>query len=147
MLKKIIFIALISASSLLASSVNWAKDYHDAIKSATKENKPVLFISSRHSCKYCVMLDEKTFKDAKVIEALNRDFVSITAYSDENDYMPKDLWRPGTPSIWFLFPDGTPMYQPLPGYIEAANFLNALGIVKEEFDKADAERKAKMGKK
>jgi len=95
------------------------------------------------------MLDEQTLKDPKVIEALNRDFVSVTSYSDENDYMPKDLWRPGTPSIWFLFPDGTPMYQPLPGYIEAENFLNALGIVKEEFDKADKARKAKKstGKK
>ena len=82
-------------------------------------------------------------KDKRVIKALNRDFISVISYSDENDYMPKDLWRPGTPSIWFLFPDGTPMYQPIPGYIPAADFLNALGIVKEEFDKADAERKAK----
>jgi len=147
MLKKIIFIALLSTASLFASGVNWAKDYHSAIKSATKENKPLLFISSRHSCKYCVMLDEQTLQDPKVIKALNRDFIAVTSYSDENDYMPKDLWRPGTPSIWFLFPDGTPMYQPIPGYMPAVDFLNALRIVKEEFDKVDAERKAKEGKK
>jgi len=143
MLKKIIFIAILSVTSLLATGVNWEKDYNSGVKAAMNENKPMLFISSRHTCKYCVMLDENTLQDPKVVEVLNRDFIAVTSYSDENDYMPKDLWRPGTPSIWFLFPDGTPMYQPIPGYIKSGDFLNALGIVKKEFDKADAQRRAK----
>ena len=143
MLKKILFIAILTLSSVFASGVNWEKDYHAGIAEATKQNKPMLFISSRHSCKYCVVLDKTTLMDAKVITALNRDYISVTSYSDENDYMPKELWRPGTPSIWFLFPDGTPMFQPVMGAIDAENFLNALAIVKEEFDKADKERKAK----
>ena len=143
MFRKIIFIAILSVSTLFASGVKWEKDYKSGVKTAISENKPMLFISSRHTCKYCVMLDENTLQDPKVIEALNRDFVSVTSYSDENDYMPRDLWRPGTPSIWFLYPDGTPMYQPIPGYIKAGDLLNALGIVKEAFDKADAERQAK----
>ena len=74
------------------------------IAEAKKANKPVLFVSSRHSCKYCVVLDETTFKDKRVIEELNKSFVSIIAYSDENDYMPRELWQPGTPAIWFLEP-------------------------------------------
>ena len=142
MLKKILLIAILTMSSLYASGVKWSKDYNTGIAKATKENKPMLFISSRHSCKYCVMLDEQTLKDDGVIKALNRDFVSVTSYSDENDYMPRDLYMPGTPAIWFLFPDGTPMYQPLPGYIEAKQFLNALAIVKEEFDTVNKERKS-----
>ncbi len=133
-LKKIILVMLLLASSLIASEVKWAKDYKSGIKDAIAQNKPVVFISSRHSCKWCVVLDKTTLKDPKVVEALNKDFVSIISYSDENDYMPRDLWRPGTPAIWFLLPDGEPMYQPLPGAVKADQMLQALAIIKEEFE-------------
>jgi len=137
MFKKIILAMLLLASSLMASEVKWAKDYTSGMKEAKKQNKPVLFVSSRHSCKYCVVLDNTTFKDKDVVKALSRDFIAIVAYSDENDYMPKDLYTPGTPALWFLFPNGEPMYQPLMGAIDAPNFLNALAIVKKEFDKTE----------
>jgi len=138
MFKKIILAILLIVSSLMASEIKWAKDYDTGMKEAKKQNKPVLFVSSRHSCKWCVVLDNTTFKDAKVIQELNKDFISIISYSDEQDYVPKDLWRPGTPAIWFLFPDGVPMYQPLMGAVGAEDLLKALGIVKEEFIKNGA---------
>jgi len=135
MLKKIIFMMLFLATSIFASDIKWAQDYNAGLEDAKKVNKPVLFVSSRHTCKYCVILDEITFKDARVIKELNKDFVSIISYSDEKDYMPKELWQPGTPAIWFLFPSGKPMYQPLMGAMKAEDFLKALAIVKEEFNK------------
>ena len=141
MFKKIILFTLFTVSSLMASEINWAKDFKLGIERAKKENKPVLFVSSRHTCKYCVILDETTFQDKKVIEALNRDYVSIISYSDENDYMPKELWRPGTPALWFLYPDSTPMFQPLMGAVDAQNFLKALAIVKTEFLKTKLAKK------
>ncbi|MDD2652809.1 MAG: DUF255 domain-containing protein [Sulfurimonas sp.] len=121
--------------NLTAAEIKWAKDYHDGIKNAQAVSKPVLFVSSRHSCKYCVILDETTFKDKRVVEELNKNFVTIISYSDENDYMPRELWQPGTPAIWFLYPSQEPMFQPLMGAIDAENFLKALEIVKEEFKK------------
>ncbi|PLY14659.1 DUF255 domain-containing protein [Sulfurimonas sp. CVO] len=121
--------------NIFGSEINWAKDYHEGVKIAQESKKPVLFVSSRHSCKFCVILDETTFEDKRVAEELNKNFVSIISYSDENDYMPQELWQPGTPAIWFLMPDGEPMYQPLMGAIDAENFLKALSIVKEEFNK------------
>lgn len=135
MLKKIILMMFLLGASLVASEIKWAKDFESGIKESKAKNKPVLFVFSRHTCKYCVILDETTFKDKKVVEALNKDFVSIISYTDENDYTPKELWRPGTPALWFLMPDGEPMYQPLMGAIDANNFLKALEIVKEEFNK------------
>ena len=69
MLKKIILATLILASSLIASEIKWAKDFESGIKEATKVNKPVLFVFSRHTCHYCKVLDETTFQDKKVIEA------------------------------------------------------------------------------
>ena len=136
MFRKIILTVILTVTSLVASEINWAKDFKAGIQSATEQAKPVVFIFSRHSCKYCVILDETTFKDARVIEALNRDYVSIISYTDENDYTPQELWSPGTPTIWFLYPDGYPMFEPLQGAVDAESFLQAITIVKEEFDKA-----------
>lgn len=135
MFNKLIFMILILVSSSFASDIKWAKDFESGIKESTAQNKPVLFVFSRHSCKYCVILEDTTFKDDRVIKSLNSDFVSIVSYTDENDYTPRELWRPGTPTMWFLKPNGEPMFQPLSGALDAENFLKALAIVKGEFDK------------
>ncbi|MDD5372543.1 MAG: DUF255 domain-containing protein [Sulfurimonas sp.] len=132
---KIFIYLMLAVATLTASEIKWAKDFNSGVAEAKKVNKPILFVSSRHSCKYCVMLDETTFKDKRVIEELNKNFVSIISYSDKNDYMPKELWQPGTPAIWFLEPSAEPMYQPLMGAIDAENFLKALAIINEEFGK------------
>jgi uncharacterized protein YyaL (SSP411 family) len=139
--KILIYLTILLATNMLASEINWAKDFKAGIKEATRFNKPIVFISSRHTCKYCVILDETTLKDKKVVEALNKDFISIIAYSDEQDYMPRDLYQQGTPAIWFLLPDGEPMYQPIMGAIKAPDFLSAISVVKKEFDNYTAKGK------
>jgi thioredoxin-related protein len=140
MRKILLFLVLLFATSLMATEIHWAKDFKSGIEEATKQKKPVLFVFSSHKCKYCVMLEETTFKDKKVIEALNRDFVSVVSYTDERDYTPDELVRPGTPTLWFLLSNGEPMFQPLMGAVDAENFLKALAIVKEEFNTMKAEK-------
>jgi len=130
-----IFLVFGIAINLFASEINWAKDYYEGITNAQQSDKPVLFVSSSHACKYCVILDNTTFKDQRVVERLNKGFVSVISYSDEGDYLPRELWRPGTPAIWFLLPSGQPMYEPLMGAMNADNFLKALSIVEEEYNK------------
>ncbi len=136
------FISMLLVTQIVsASGVIWQKDLKSALEHAKKVNKPILFVSSRHTCKYCVMLEEKTFGEARVIQALNEDFVSFTSWSDEGDIVPDVLWRPGTPAIWFLLPSGQPMYEPLMGAVGANDFLNALSIVKEEYNKSHKKKK------
>ena len=135
-MKNIILVLLLLVSSMFATEIAWEKDFNSGIENATAKNKPVLFVFSRHSCHYCKVLDETTFQDKEVIEALNKDFVSIVSYTDENDYTPRELWRPGTPTLWFLYPDGEVMFQPLVGALNAEELLRALVIVKEEFKKS-----------
>lgn len=143
-MRKILFIiAMLLTTSVMADEIHWAKDFKSGIEKATKEKKPVLFVFSRHTCKYCVILEKTTFSDPRVIKELNKDFVSIIAYSDEGDSMPQELWRPGTPTIWFLKSDGQPMYQPLMGAVKEEAFLQALDIVKKEFDKTNKQNGTK----
>jgi len=141
--KLLLIIAFLLTTSLMADEVHWAKDFKSGIEQATKENKPVLFVFSRHTCKYCVILEKTTFLNPRVIKELNNDFVSIIAYSDEGDAMPQELWRPGTPTIWFLKPNGQPMFQPLMGAVKEDAFLEALGIVKKEFSQKNKKKSGK----
>lgn len=128
-------IFLVLTSTLSASPINWAKDYQSGVAQATKETKPVMFISSRHTCKYCVILEKTALMDPKIVNELNRNFVSVVSYSDDGDYMPRELWRPGTPAIWFLDEKGEPLFQPIMGAIDAENLYRALTIVKQEYIK------------
>lgn len=143
MRKLFVYWMLLLATSLIAGDVNWSKDYNSAVAEAKKVNKPIMFVYSRHSCKYCVLLDTTTFKDDKVTKFLNESFISVTSYTDENDYTPQDLKTSSTPTIWFLYPNAVPMFQPLLGAVNPENFLQALNIVKAEFDKANKEDKKK----
>ena len=140
-MSKVIISLLLLSGLLFGSSVAWQKDLKSALENAKKMDKPLMFVSSRHTCKYCVILEEKTFGDERVIKALNDDFVSFTSWSDEGDIVPDVLWRPGTPAIWFLLPSGQPMYEPLMGAVGADDFLNALSIVKEEYNKTHKKKK------
>ena len=141
MRKILVYMVLLFATTMMAAEVNWAKDYQEGMKIAKQQNKPVLFIISRDTCKYCIKLDRTTLSDAKVTKALNRDFIAIRSWLNEHDYVPEDLYAPGLPTIWFLLPDGTPMYQPLMGMVDSKNFLEALAVVKTEFDSLNKGKK------
>jgi len=140
MFKKIVVAMLLIASSLMAAEVHWAKDYKAGLAVAQKEHKPVLFIISSDECKYCLLLDRTTLRDAKVVDELNKNFVTIRSWTTRGDYIPMEIAQntPGLPGIWFLYPDGTPMYQPVLGYMQAPNFFGALKTVEGTFKKHEA---------
>jgi len=142
--KILVYVMLLLATSVMASGINWAKDYNSGMALAKKTNKPVMFIISRDTCKYCVKLDKETFKDSRVINGVNKDFIAIRSWINNKDYVPQELYAPGLPTIWFLLPNGKPMYQPLMGFVDGDNFLTALAIVKTEFDK-QKNKKSKDG--
>jgi len=121
--------------NLNANEVTWANDFKSGVEQASKENKPVLFVISRDTCKYCILLEKTTFKDKQVIDVLNKDFIAIRSWTNEGDFIPTDLRRatPGLPGIWFLTSTGQPMYQPILGYMSKEKFLGALSVVKKSF--------------
>ena len=134
MFKKIILVSLLITSSLFSAEISWEKDYQTAIKRAMAENKPIFFIMSKTTCPPCIRLAKTTFKDEAVVKMLDKDFVSVIAYVDKGDYIPRVLQAPYTPSLWFLKSNGEPRYEPLVGGVDAKSFLKALKIVKKDFD-------------
>ena len=133
---KKIFAAMFLVSAILsAAGIHWEKDYNSAVTKAKTLKKPILFVFSRHGCKWCVHLEKTVFANPEVISRLNEAFVNVIAYTDENDYVPKALWAPGTPTLWFLDSKGEAMFQPIQGAVGSADFLRALDIVSNEFNK------------
>jgi len=141
-MRKILFLMTFLTVTLFGAEVHWAKDYKTGIALAQKEHKPVLFIISRDTCKYCVLLDNTTLKDPKVVEELNKNFIAIRAWTNEGDYIPYMLAQntPGLPGIWFLNSDGEPLFQPLLGYVKKEDFYRVLQTVKKEFDQQKAKK-------
>ena len=133
MFKKITLATLLVASTLMGSGINWIKDYKSGVKKATKQDKPIMFV---HSCHfgYCKKIQEKIFSDKNVIDKLNKEFVSIISYGDDGDYLPAVLQDTMTPTIWFMLPDGSLMFDKVAdGHIDAYSLLNGLNIVKSNF--------------
>ena len=143
MRKIFIYGLLVLATSLLGDSINWAKDYQSGIAQASKEKKPVMFVISRHTCKYCVILEENTFSDKRVIDKLNKDYISIISYTDERDYIPRGMYNGGTPTTWFLNFDGEPMFSPVTGARSPEDYMSALQVVEEKFNQINKNGKTK----
>lgn len=135
MMKKILTALLLFTALLGAASLELETGYATALVKAQKENKPVMLVLSSHSCRYCDLFDKETLNDAMVIEALNRDFVSAVVYAAEGEYAPRELITGATPTIWFLQPDGAPMFQPIMGAVGKEDFIKALAIVHDAYTK------------
>ncbi len=134
-MKKLFIAALFAAMGVFAQGIHWEKDFKHALVRAKQLHKPIFFVYSRHSCKWCRHLESTTFRDPRVIAALNGSFVNVVSYTDENDYTPRKLMLPGTPGLWFLDSSGEPMFQPVQGAVGASDLLRAIRIVEKEFDK------------
>lgn len=130
-MKSIVIFAL-TVMMAYAGGIKWEKDYASGLKASKASNKPMFFVISSHTCRYCVIYDKSTLSNSKVIEKLNHDFINVIAYVDDNAVFPNDLYAGGTPTTWFIAPDGEPMFQPLMGALEPEQLMKALEIVKAE---------------
>ena len=134
-MKTLLLALTLTVSTLFAQGIHWEKDFNQAVAKAKKVHKPIFFVYSRHSCKWCRHLENTTFQDPKVIAKLNSSFVNVVSYTDENDYTPRNLMLPGTPGLWFLDSSGEPMFQPIQGAVGARDLLRATQIVDKEYQK------------
>lgn len=134
-MKKIVFLFLLTLSTVFASGIKWEKNYATALKQAKVQNKPMMFIISNHNCHFCVQFESTALSDSKVIQKLNTEYVAAIVYVDQDPIFPNDLYVGGTPATWFLKNDGEPLFEPLMGAIDTTNFIKALNIVSDEYKK------------
>ncbi|GEM_PF-3041488 len=142
-MRRVIFILLFAVSAMLADGIDWKEDYFAAMKASKAQNKPVMLVVSNHNCKACTVLKNTTLKDLRVVEKLKKEYISVLLYTDEKDYIPGELRGSATPEIWFLNTSGFNMFAPIQGAMKADQFLGALDVVSEEFNKRSAKDASK----
>lgn len=139
-MKKIVFLFLLTLSTVFGSGIKWEKDYATALKQAKALNKPVMFVISNHNCHFCVQFETTALSNPKVIQKLNANYIAAIVYVDENPIFPRDLYVGGTPATWFLKSDGEPLFEPLMGAVDTVGFLKALDIVSDEYKKTSTKK-------
>ena len=118
-----------AAFVLLFASSALASDYDGALKTAKKENKPVLLYFFNKGCGYCTMMDKDTLSDKEITAVLKKDFVFLRVDTDNSEDLAMLYEIRGTPTSWFLEPSGKPIRQ-FPGYIQKGDYKTLLAYVK-----------------
>ena len=55
--------------------IPWEKDYHQALKKAQKENKPLVAYLFTDWCTYCQQMERETFSDASLVKKIGKEYV------------------------------------------------------------------------
>lgn len=136
------------------TEINWV-NYEDGLIMAQESEMHVLIDFSTAWCGYCKKMDRETFKDARVIDYINNNFIAIKVDGDSRREfevdgfvtserrITKEIYGVrGFPTFWFLESDGTKIGRQ-PGYQPATGFLTLLEFVsnrKYEENKENATR-------
>lgn len=65
-------------------------DLHEAIECARQQNKPLLLDFKGYSCANCKKMEAGAFKDQRVIDLINSEFIMVALYNDENAPLPEN---------------------------------------------------------
>ncbi len=122
---------------------NWIP-FNDGMARAGKEHKPVVIDFYTSWCKWCKVMDEKTFSKPDIARYLNDHFISIRINAESNrerlsygggTYTPVELTRHfgvrGFPSLAYLDTEGK-LITVVPGYIPPETFLPMLKYIHKE---------------
>jgi uncharacterized protein len=118
-----------------AGEIAWMSWGEPAFEKARSEDKPILLSISAVWCHWCHVMDETSYSDAGVIEAINRRYVPIRVDNDRRPDVNARYNMGGWPTTAFLAPDGTTLTGAT--YLPPQQFLRAL----DEVARFYAERK------
>lgn len=90
-----------------AADIGWMPWGPQAFERARAEDKPVLLSISAVWCHWCHVMDETSYSDPAVIEAINARFVPVRVDNDRRPDVNARYNMGGWPTTAFLAPDGT----------------------------------------
>ncbi len=115
-----------------AAGINW-QSYDQGRAIAKYENKIIFLHFYADWCYYCKKMENETFKDHKIIEYLNRNFVSIRLNADKEKKLASEYGCRGLPFSLFLASKGEPLGN-FPGYSPPEKFIKFLMKAEEHKD-------------
>ncbi|MFP4521930.1 MAG: thioredoxin family protein [Fibrobacterota bacterium] len=125
------------------SEIQW-HNYNEGIKKVKAESKPAIIDFHTDWCKWCKVMDEKTFNNPDVKKILMEDFISIRINPEKSKekitYDGKEFSAMefssaagvrGFPAVVFMDSKGK-LITMLPGYVPAETFKSITGYIKKE---------------
>ena len=117
-----------SSATAATSAIAWEKDLAGALARAESENKLVMVDFYTDWCRWCQVMDDKTFSDGAVQAELKRMVVvKLDAERDGRDAARRYRVE-GFPTILFLDGSGREVGR-VPGYMPPQPFLEELGDI------------------
>ena len=120
---------VMSFSASAATPIAWRTTWSDALfTEAAKQHRYVLLDLHAVWCHWCHVMDESTYRDAKVQALIGRSFVAISVDADSDPDLTSRYGNWGWPATIVLAPDGTEIVKRR-GYIpppQMASLLQAI---------------------
>jgi hypothetical protein len=124
-----------------AAEIAWQPWTDDTFARALREDKPILLSISAVWCHWCHVMDETSYSDGNVIEAINARFVPVRVDNDERPDVNARYNMGGWPTTAFLSPDGSLLTGAT--YLPPEHMQRALEQVAQFY----AERKSEIAEK
>ncbi len=90
-----------------AGEIGWMPWGEAAFERAAAEDRPILLSISAVWCHWCHVMDETSYSDQGVIDAINRGYVPVRVDNDRRPDVNARYNMGGWPTTAFLAPDGT----------------------------------------
>lgn len=105
-------------------SIQWIRDWDEALRRAQAENKPIMVNFYTDACPYCRKLDQYTFGDASVIELVTERFIAVKSNAGKSPlYRDYDIGP--VPTTVFTRPNGEEIGRII-GYYPAQPFRQGI---------------------
>ncbi len=138
-----IIVMIFMVSAVFPAELKW-QNWKNGIAAATATKKPAIVDFYTDWCKWCKVMDEKTFNEPKVKAMLAKNFVTIRINPetskevikyDNKTFKPMEFSQAvgvqGFPALLMIDKKGK-MITLIPGYIPAESFIQMLQYVKDE---------------
>ncbi|MCF8092925.1 MAG: thioredoxin fold domain-containing protein [Desulfotignum sp.] len=109
------------------TGINW-EDYTPGLAQARNQDKSVFLYFYAQWCTYCTKLKKTTFLDERVLAYLEKNFISISVDTDQNQALSQSWQVKGLPTMWFLTPEGNRISS-LPGYVDGSQLFQILRYI------------------
>lgn len=95
-----------ATESSLDMPIQWQPWSEDIFNQAQNKNKLVILGLVAEWCQFCKKMDATTYKDTKVIESIQNNYIAIRVDRDKNKYLDQRYAQDGTPATIIFNSEG-----------------------------------------
>jgi thioredoxin-related protein len=105
LIRKILLLTFLLASSLAAVELNWEHNYDKALATAKKEHKDVYLFIGADNCKHCERFKKLTLSNKALMDTMKEKYVLLFMSRDQHK-IPDRFEKFGVPFHYFLTSEG-----------------------------------------